>query len=642
MDKIKRRLEKLTGDVLLCADPTSEQGMRLAEELKLLQELSRTHKMFDGVTISDERVRQRLDVLTDAILRRSASDDMFSVDSYMGELDVLQQLVKTWSASGGIEVRDEQAERDRRSNKTWDAEQSNLTTDVKLTKKQQEAMALLDSGQFDKFLALGGSGSGKSWVLAYKLIRDSLRHRAPCLIARDKLVDLRQGMIDQVIPSVLGAIAKANGQDRWEQWTIDGLKFAKWTDKKTQLEFATGGYIRLAGLSARDLTESGSDKILSPSWLHVMGEEISELDYEIIEKLVTRLRYVVNVVPPLAALRGKLSDFEREKFKRSIADLQLKYEVHERVVIRDDKETLIATVQNVMALCENPPSVNHWSYKRYFEHKREDGSKLSDDEIQTMYALLMNPQDNVENLGESYIRNLSQMTGANYERFYLGQFQDTETGEVLKSMQWTDNLPRRGDWDGLCIYTDPTPLTGKDYSKWADFKASVLVGLFDGNTYVLDVRIVRGSTEQMLMQIKQLWDESPNKDITQVVMEKKAVPSDFNQVWRSFGAKSGWMVPIRMDTRQFGEKKATIETFLQPLHEDNRIFYNSAFRDTERGRETQVQILKFSRKSNKAIHDDIPDAIMRADTYLKGRSSRIRKRMEQKTFASVLPGFIHR
>lgn len=642
MDKIKKRLEKLTGDVLLCSDPTSEQGMHLSGELKLFQELAKTHKLFDNATISDTRVRERLDVLTDAILRRSSSDDMDAADSYIEELDVLQQLVKAWSAADGIEIRDEQAERDRKSNKAWDRDDSNLVTDVKLTKKQQEAMYLLDSGQFDKFLALGGSGSGKSWVLAYKVIRDALRHRAPCLIARDKLIDLRQGMIDQIIPSVLGAIAKANGQDRWEQWTIDGLKFAKWTDKKTQLEFATGGYIRLAGLSARDLSESGSDKILSPSWLHIMGEEISELDYEIIEKLITRLRYVVEVVPPSVARRGKLSEFEKEKFKRSIEALGLKYDVHERTVIRDGKETLIATVQNVMALCENPPSVNHWSYKRYFEHKREDGSKLSDDEIQTMYALMMNPQDNVENLGESYIRNLSQMTGANYERFYLGQFQDTETGEVLKNMRWTDNLPRKGDWDALCIYTDPTPLTGKEYSKWADFKASVLVGLFDGNTYVLDVRIVRGSTEQMLMQIKQLWDESPNKDLTQVVMEKKQVPSDFKQVWQAFGAKTGWMVPIRMDTRQFGDKKSTIETFLQPLHEDNRILYNAAFRDTERGRETQIQILKFSRRANKNIHDDIPDAIMRADTFMKGHSSKIRRRSKQKTFASVLPGFIHR
>lgn len=641
MERIKRRLEKLTGDVLTCTEPDSGEGKRLAAELLLFQELSKTYKLFDRAAITDDRVKGRLSDLTDSVLKQVCEAD---TEKYISELGVLQQLVKTWASADGIEIRDEQAERDRRSSKVWDKGDNCLTTDIKLTKKQKEALFLLDSGQFDKFLALGGSGSGKSFVLAYKTIRDALRHRAPCLIARDKLVDLRQGMIDQIIPAILSAIAKANGQDRWETWQIDGLKFAKWTDKKTQLEFATGGYVRCAGLSARDLSESGSDKILSPSWLHVMGEEISELEYEIIEKLITRLRYVVEILPPRAATvqSGFLSAYDKEAYEHQIKGLGLRYEPHVRKVKRDGKETLLATIQNVMMLCENPPSINHWSYVRYFENKREDGSKLSKEEVSTMYALMMNPQDNVENLGESYIRNLSQMSGANYERFYLGQFQDTEQGEVFKRMEWTDNLPRGCDWDNLIIYTDPTPLTGKEYSKWADYKASVLCGLFDGTTYVLDVRMVRGSTEQMLSQIKQLWDASPNQAITQVVMEKKQVPSDFAQVWQSFGTKTGWICPIKMDTRQFGDKKATIETFLSPLHENGNIKYNQAFRDTDRGRQTQVQVLKFSRKANKMLHDDIPDAIMRADTYMKGKFGKVKRFEKRKLVSAILPAFIHK
>lgn len=595
MDKIKKRLERLTGDVLMCADPSSEKGMGLADELKLFQELSKTHKLFENATISDERIRQRLDVLTDIILTPRGNAETFQADTYITELNVLQQLVKTWASADGIEVRDEQAERDRKSSKTWDAGEGSLTTEIKLTKKQEEALYYLDCGQFDKFLALGGSGSGKSFIEAYKIIRDTLRHKAPCLIARDKLIDLRQGMIDQIIPVILQKIAEANGQERWETWAIDGLKFAKWTDKKTQLEFATGGYVRVAGLSARDLSESGSDKILSPSWLHVMLEEISELEYEIVEKVITRLRYHVQ------------------------------------------------GVLNVLMMCENPPSINHWSYKRFFEFKREDGSPISDEEKQTMFAILMNPQDNVENLGETYIRNLSQMSGANYERFYLGQFQDTETGEVFKRMDWTNNLPRKGDWDKLVIYTDPTPLTGKEHSKWADYKASVLCGLFCGETYVLDIRIVRGSTMEMLQNIKQLWDASPNQSITDVLMEKKAVPSDFTQVMQLFANMTGWMCPIKMDTRIFGDKKASIETFLQPIFENDMIHFNSDWRDTERGRQAQVQILKFSRKANKMIHDDIPDAIMRADTYMKGKMSRRIKRSDRLPLMSAItPAFIHK
>ena len=166
-----------------------------------------------------------------------------------------------------------------------------LTTKIPLTKKQNEAIRLLDDYQKDLILFLGGSGSGKSFIEVYKIIRDALRHKAPCLIARDKLIDLTTGVIDQIVPVILQLIAEKNGQERWDKWTIDGLKFAVWSDKRTKLTFATGGYIRFAGLSKRDISESGSDKILSPSWLHIAIEEVSEVDWPIIELLITRLRF---------------------------------------------------------------------------------------------------------------------------------------------------------------------------------------------------------------------------------------------------------------------------------------------------------------------------------------------------------------
>jgi hypothetical protein len=593
MSKITSKLEKLTLEVLTCTDIESDEGAALLDQLTLFKDLAATHKLLDNNSCVDPRVAVKLNSITERIFQPRGTGQAFNAASYSVELKTIQALIKAWSTSEGINLQDSERDRERKSSKTWDNGTGSLTTAIKLTKRQEEALYLMDSGQFNKFLALGGSGSGKSFIQAYKVIRDVLRHKAPCLIARDKMIDLTQGMIDQIVPTILQKIAEANKQERWDTWVIDGLRFAKMVDKKSKLEFATGGYVRFAGLSARDLSESGSDKILSPSWLHVMLEEISELPYEIIEKIITRLRVRIN------------------------------------------------GLENMMLLCENPPSINHWSYKRYFEGKREDGTMLSEEERSTMYAILMNPQDNEENLGDKYIKNLSQMTGANYERFYLGQFQDTETGEVFKKIAWTDNLPRAFDWDKLVIYTDPTPLTGKEFSKWADYKASVLCGLFGTVTYVLDVRIIRGSTMDMLQNMKQLWDMSPDKTRTDILMEKKQVPSDFKQVLQLFQATTGWMCPIRYDTRVFHDKKASIETFLSPLFENELIMFNQAFRDKERGRETQVQILKFSRKANKMIHDDIPDAIMKADTYMKGRFGKMKAKPKQ-LVRFVSPSFIYK
>lgn len=465
-----------------------------------------------------------------------------------------------------------------------------LKTRIKLTEKQEVALRLLDDDVHDKLLFLGGSGSGKSFVIVYKMVRDALRHRAPILIARDRLVDLTLGVIDQIIPAILQLIAEANGQSDWRTWKIDGLKFATWSERKTKLTFCNGGYIRFAGLSKRDMSESGSDKILSPSWLHIFVDEVSEEEWETIELLITRLRHKVE------------------------------------------------GVKNKLCMAENPPSINHWSYRRFYEKKRADGSNLSLQELGKQAKLEMQPRDNVENLGEEYIENLSNLTGANRERFYEGRFQDSATGEILKKVVWTDNLPKAWEWEKLYIYTDPTPLTTRDHSTYADYKTSILAGIYDGLTFVIDIRMIRGSTLDMLNGIKQLWDSSPNQSMTEVRMEKKQVPSDFNQVLQRFSVMTGWSVPIQWDTRNFGDKKVAIETFLQPLFENEMVLFNEAFRDTERGRQAEFQTLHFSRKSNKHVHDDFPDALMKVDTLLRGKSKKVRASVKE-LVAFVTPAY---
>ena len=102
---------------------------------------------------------------------------------------------------------------------------------------------------------------------------------------------------------------------------------------------------------------------------------------------------------------------------------------------------------------------------------------------------------------------------------------------------------------------------------------------------------------------------------------------------------TGWCVPIQWDTRNFGDKKAAIETFLQPLFENEQVVFYDKWRDTERGRQAEYQILKFSRKSNKCIHDDFPDALMRVDTKLRGKGKRKKVAMEQ-IAAFVRPAFV--
>lgn len=607
MYDLKKRLINLTSDLLRYDDPETDTYRSLSAQAECVKELLKVWKLYEALKfeLPNSDVKKKLDMYTVLVikLKYEIEEDVKLITE---NIKAVGDVIKLWQGLDAVEIDLDlpgaQREEERRSTKTWDGEltdegwtegNADFTTDIKITDKQAEFLGFVDSEVFNKFLAMGGSGSGKSFIEAYITVRDALRYKAPCLIARYALIDLEQGMRDQILPAVLSLIAKANGVDDWRKWKIDGLQFAKWTDKRTVLQFATGGYIRIAGLGARDNSESGSDKILSPSWFHIMLEEISELNYDIVEKLITRLRYQV---------KG---------------------------------------VRNKLLMCENPPSINHWSYKRYVEFKREDGSKISETERRNMLSMVLNPKDNVENLGDDYIQELSQMTGDNYERFYLGKFQDSATGLILKKVRYVDELPPHYDWDRLCVYCDPTPLVTKDHSVYADFKASVLVGLWDGEFYVLDIRLVRGSTTDMLISIKQLYDVSPNPMITEVFMENNGVPSDFKKMWETFSMMHNFHIPIQRDKRKFGDKKAAIETYLQPEFEAERVFFNAKLKGTERGIQMEHQILKFSRKSNKFVHDDVPDALMKAITILNGKKL---KRWDTSGFSGkssiVRPSFV--
>ena len=80
---------------------------------------------------------------------------------------------------------------------------------------------------------------------------------------------------------------------------------------------------------------------------------------------------------------------------------------------------------------------------------------------------------------------------------------------------------------------------------------------------------------------------------------------------------------------------------LQPEIDSEMIFFSETFRGTERGRQVENQILKFSRKSNKFVHADVPDALMKAITKLKGRRVK-RRKGEQPSVILVQPAYVHK
>lgn len=83
---------------------------------------------------------------------------------------------------------------------------------------------------------------------------------------------------------------------------------------------------------------------------------------------------------------------------------------------------------------ENPPTKSHWSYW-LFEKKLDPVADEPLSNPEDYVSLLMNPQDNIENIDEEYLKLLAQMPEKERNRFMLGLFNDESEGQVYYSFR---------------------------------------------------------------------------------------------------------------------------------------------------------------------------------------------------------------
>jgi hypothetical protein len=149
---------------------------------------------------------------------------------------------------------------------------------------------------------------------------------------------------------------------------FDGLKYDQ-NKSDFFIEFINGSQIWFAGLDDKDRTE----KILGTEYSTLYFNETSQISYKSVETALTRL---------------------------------------------SEKNSL----RKVAYYDCNPPSIRHWSYKLFMEGL----DPLSDKPLtnkQVYASMKMNPQDNVQNLSDDYIRDfLENLSGRSRQRFLLGEF----------------------------------------------------------------------------------------------------------------------------------------------------------------------------------------------------------------------------
>lgn len=140
----------------------------------------------------------------------------------------------------------------------------------------------------------------------------------------------------------------------------------------------------------------------------------------------------------------------------------------EELFNRVDESIRTKDVQNLIILTLNPQSVDHWIYKRFYKDKTTKDGKRED----TLY-IKTDYRDNLENLDETYIKNIEKMKINNtlqYNNTFLGEWvEQRENALFNRSMikNSYDNLDltdaeKNGEFKRIVIAIDPAVTANKN------------------------------------------------------------------------------------------------------------------------------------------------------------------------------------
>lgn len=277
------------------------------------------------------------------------------------------------------------------------------------TEKQHEAIQAIRGK--NNILLYGGSRSSKTFLIVSTLITRALYVKSRHLIVRKYASNLTS-ITHDTLPKV-AELMKISYKEQKQQGFV---------------QFANGSEIWFGGLD----DEKRVEKILGNEYSSIFANEVSEMKYEVIEVLFTRLAENVGLT------------------RRAFFD-------------------------------ENPPRKSHWSYK-YFIKKVNPETNIPLSNADQVVSFRMNPHDN-PHLPEDYIRNnLENLSERKRQRFLLGEFTDEE------GALWTDEIinpyrKEKPELKRIVIAVDPAVTSKKE----SDETGIIITGEdFNKHYYVLE------------------------------------------------------------------------------------------------------------------------------------------------------------
>lgn len=267
----------------------------------------------------------------------------------------------------------------------------------KKTTVQEKALRLL-TGPSRYVLLFGGSRSGKTFILVYAILVRALRAAG----SRHAILRLHGNSVRQsVLLDTLPKVAKL---------AFPGLKF-KESRQDQFVRLPNHSEIWFAGVDG----EERVDKILGKEFATIYFNECSEIGYEAVNTVLTRLAQ-------RTALRN-----------RAYFDC-------------------------------NPAGKSHWSYKLFVE-KRDPVSGLALPFPQNYASMQLNPAENRENLPEGYLEEtLAGLSERQRLRFLEGRWLDDFAGAL-----WTQEMIERDrveappeEFERIIVGVDPAVSSGRE------------------------------------------------------------------------------------------------------------------------------------------------------------------------------------
>jgi len=302
---------------------------------------------------------------------------------------------------------------------------------LKLTAKQEEAQAVI-AGQATHILLVGGSRSGKTFLLVRNIVFRALKApKSRHAIFRFRFNACKSSVVQDTFPKVMDL-------------AFPGVKYDL---NKTDLvaTFENGSEIWFGGLDDKERAE----KILGMEFVTIYLNECSQIPQSSRDIAVTRLaQHVMQII------EGR----EPRPLKPR------------------------------MYYDENPPSKAHWSYKM-FVSKVDPDTKLPLNNQADYAWFKINPADNVENVSAGYLDTLTHLSARLRKRFLDGEFADA-TPNALFSDETIETWRVLGgslpDFVRVVVAVDPSGSGDVDNADNDAIGICVAALGQDGNAYLLE------------------------------------------------------------------------------------------------------------------------------------------------------------